>query len=405
MPLRQPGPGPCNGRALTAELIISEGVGRLRRAIRSDHGSWADVPLAAEGLWPSWSPDGARLIVTWAGTRGKDVRSAVRLLDGDGRAIRDLYVSAADGPAVIAPRVPQYARWSPGGDMVSIVAAAADSLSLYLSDPEGVFTADRIARGAPIFHTWSDDGRFLAIHAGAELLLYRVAERETVLLASEAVGFRAPVFVSGGLAYCIAAADGVTLVWRDLDASESHSLASYPAGAVLQRRGGPGGELAVSVAAGEDMASSLGGMWALDPGGTARPRLIVRGPFNAAAWSPAGDKVALIVPTQIGDGRFAVNVHDADGRFDSATEGFVPSQDMRTFMSFFDQYAGSHPVWSPDGSALVVCGRLPGDGVAWSFADQQRDYVWYWSAHRGSPLEMVGAGDAAFFAPENGNAR
>ena len=145
--------------------------------------------------------------------------------------------------------------------------------------------------------------------------------------------------------------------------------------------------------------------WVFDLAAGDSGRQALRGPFSAALWSPLGDRVALLVPTQMGDGRFAVRVHDADGAFSAATEAVVPSQDLRTYMNFFDQYARSHPVWSPDGSGLVACGRLPGDGVAWAFSDRQLDYVWYWPAKRGSPLELVGTGDSAFFAPSNGNAR
>lgn len=344
------------------------------------------------------------LISPWAGTRGRDVRSAVRLLDDRGKELRDLYVAPPDGPPVIAPRVPQYARWSPAGDLVSIVAASTDSLSLYLSDPDGVFTADRIARGGPIFHAWSDDGQLIAIHAGSDLILYNVAARESVLVASDAVGFRAPVFVGGGLAYCVASDKGIALTWRETGTASTRTLGTYATGVVLQRRGGPTGYLSVAVAAGEDMGS-LGGVWDVSLDGSGEPRMVARGPFAAALWSPDGRRVALIVPTQIGDGRYAVHTHTADGHFDAAAEALVPSQDMRTFMSFFDQYAGSHPIWTPDGNGLVLCGRLPGDGVAWSFADQQRDYVWYWSARPGAPLELVGPGDSASFAPANGNAR
>lgn len=403
--MHEPPPLLLNGRALSTELIITEGPGRLRRAQRAPNGSWSDTHLVGEGLWPAWSPDGARLVAAWAGTRGKEVRSAVRLLDDGGHDIRDLYVSPPAWPPVIAPRLPHYAQWSPGGDAVSIVAAAPDSLRLYLSDPDGLFTADHIASGAPIFHAWSDNGSFLAIHAGTELSLYDFRQRESQLLASDAAGFRAPVFVGGGLAYCVASGDGVEVRWRDAASTETRTLATYSTGVILQGRGHAATrELSISVAGAEDMGS-LASAWTVDVAADAAPRLVARGPFSAAVWSPGGDRLAMIIPTQIGDGRFAVRVCDAGGDFVAATEAFVPSQDMRTFMSFFDQYARSHPIWAPDGGALVLCGRLAGDGVAWSFADRQLDYVWYWAVERGSPLELVGVGDSAFFAPSNGNAR
>jgi hypothetical protein len=106
-----------------------------------------------------------------------------------------------------------------------------------------------------------------------------------------------------------------------------------------------------------------------------------------------------VVPTQAGDGRYAVHVRDASGAFIAATEAVVPSQDFRTYLGFFDQYAISHRLWSPDGRAMLLAGRLPGDAIAWSFADRPNDYVWYWPTEPGVPLELISPGDNAFFAP------
>lgn len=305
----------CNGAALATELIICEGNGRLRRASRARRGDgWDELALPEEGLWPMWSPDGAALVMAWVGTLGGEVRSKLRLLDDRGLALRDLYVSPAGAPPVIAPRVPHYASWSPDSRTVSFVAAGAESLGLYMSDAGGLFTADPVVRGAPIFHSWSDDSRHLAIHAGAELLLYRVAERETVHLASDAVGFRTPVFIAGGLAYGVVSEAGVSLVWRALEGPELRTLGTFPAGVALQRAGGPASAvLSVALADGDD-AGTLRGCWLYDLAAPGPGKRVVRGPFHASAWSPAGDRLALVVPTQMGDGRVAVHVHDADGR-------------------------------------------------------------------------------------------
>jgi hypothetical protein len=85
----------------------------------------------------------------------------------------------------------------------------------------------------------------------------------------------------------------------------------------------------------------------------------------------------------------------------AATEAVVPSDDYRALLGFFDQYLQSHRLWSPDGSAFLVVGRLPDDSVSSAFGDSEGPYVWTWSAERGAPLALVTAGAAAFFAPRN----
>ena len=124
-----------------------------------------------------------------------------------------------------------------------------------------------------------------------------------------------------------------------------------------------------------------------------------RGPFVSATWSPLGDCLCVTIPTQSGDGRFMMLLVDEEGRYRAASDSFVPAQDFRTLLGFFDQYAQSHHLWAPDGGALLVAGRLMGDGVAASFGDGPRDYVLSWSTQGSEPIEVVARGDIGFFPP------
>ena len=76
-------------------------------------------------------------------------------------------------------------------------------------------------------------------------------------------------------------------------------------------------------------------------------------------WSPQGDQIAWIGLEPLSRAMdLAV----------SAVEGgkpageprrlftFSPTGEMFGMLSFFDQYAYSHSIWAPDGSALVVTG-------------------------------------------------
>jgi hypothetical protein len=382
-------------------IAICEGPGRLSLARRVDSG-WLLNPLDTAGLWPCWAPDGTCIAVSTLNTGTREVRGTVELLDGTGNHLRTAHLPLPGAPPVIAPRVPHYVQWSPDGNVLSFVAPGPDALGLHISDRWGSFSSDRIASGAPIFHAWSPDSSALAIHAGTNLSVYRLSSRESVEVSADAVGFRTPVYTGASLVYAAPAPPGVSVMAVRGDGDgEPRELARFEGGVVLETVGGEHPRVSVAVTREPD-SGNFHQLWLVDPADGVRS-LVARGPFTAAMWSPSGDRVAVVYPTQMGDGRYAVQIYDQAGRYIAATEPLVPSQDMRSYLGFFDQYLLSHLLWSPDGEALLLSGRLPGDASAWSFADQQNDYVWYWRVSKGSPLERVAVGDMAFFRPGDGN--
>jgi hypothetical protein len=127
-------------------------------------------------------------------------------------------------------------------------------------------------------------------------------------------------------------------------------------------------------------------------------RRFARGPFLAWAWNPSGAALAAVVPSHLGDGRQQLRAIDREGRVIAATEPFVPAPDFRTMLTFFDQYRLSHSWWTPRGDEIVICGRLPDNGISPSFGDAT-DYVYSWRPERGSPLELLGPGDHAACRP------
>jgi hypothetical protein len=84
------------------------------------------------------------------------------------------------------------------------------------------------------------------------------------------------------------------------------------------------------------------------------------------------------------------------------TEAFFPSQDYRTALAFFDQYAKSHHLWSPDGERLIICGRIGGDLVSASFGDPEGPYVFLWRAAARQPVEVLAPGELGVFRPPPG---
>ena len=84
-------------------------------------------------------------------------------------------------------------------------------------------------------------------------------------------------------------------------------------------------------------------------------------PVMAFFWSPDGSKIALVTPNA---SRNAFQWEVVDSRTGATIRvvEFIPSSDLLTVLAFFDQYAYSHQVWSPDSRYLVFTGSLAGAG-------------------------------------------
>jgi TolB protein len=302
---------------------------------------------------------------------------------------------------VIAPRVPHYALWSPGGDVLSYVAQSSYGLALFLSHADGIFVSDPIINGNPLFLAWCPDNNFLGVHAGEELSVIEVAgSRTTASVAQGAVGFRTPAFSDDGdvMAYAVPAEPGVAIMRAHFQGTGGREVHRFAGGVALAFR--PGSRVLTVAVTHQPETGSFDELWSLDLGSDPSPVTpLARGPFVGYFWAPTGDRVALFIPAQTGDGRYAVQLIDHAGAPVAMSEAIIPSADYRLMLGFFDQYAQSHHVWSPDGRALLLSGRMAGDGVSSSFGDAVGDYVLLWPAERGAPLERVTPGEMAFFPP------
>src|SRR5690606_36120387 len=127
------------------------------------------------------------------------------------------------------------------------------------------------------------------------------------------------------------------------------------------------------------------------------PGRFQKGPLMAFWWAPDGSRLATLVPAYTGDGRFQVRFLRADGSVESAMEPTTLSQDTRTLVSFFDQYAYSHPLWSSDGRYFAMGGRTVSEGPHASFSGEALDNVLVADLVDRGPWLVAGRGLAGFF--------
>lgn len=357
---------------------------------------WARDALDHRGQWPAWDPGQLAYAVSIVDRPTSTSRIEVR--SSSGQLVGMPFRSNQGEPAVIGPRVPHYASWAPDGRTLSYVAATTQGLTQYIASIEALDAPRQAVIAAPLFSHWLPDSSGIVIHAADRLLVADSATGSVEELDAHAVGFRAPAVSFDGrlVAYCRTTESGGEVRLASPDGVSNDALLTYPSGVVLAFRPG---RRELTVAATDDGASGIFHALELVSAASGERRLLWRSPFVSFAWSPNGDRVVLVVPTQMGDGRYALYCLDHRGRLLGATDGLLPSDETRAAFAFFDQYLQSHCAWSPDGRYFAIAARTGGDGVSGSLGDPVSPFVYTWEPGPRSPLRMVGAGTFVSFPP------
>lgn len=367
---------------------------------------WQRRTLGVAGRWPAVRNDGRRLwtCATQVSRRGATSHLAVFDLADEplDSGLDATQVFEAEFPGGIAPRVPVYVNPSPVGDVAALVAPGDNGLRLEIVQQVHTETGGGLewerrdcGPGGPIFPAWSPDGASLAVHRGIVLeLLDRSGEVRDRLEGPTA--FRTPAWSPDGQRIAFATVrDEAAVELRVATAGQLQSgevVAELGAALVLGWQ--PGTEWLSVATAGDAAASSFTSLLAINTV-TGEQRRLYGGPFVGFWWAPDGSRVIVMVPTQRGDGSSRLVAVQPGGTVSATSDAFVPSDDTRLSVAFFDQYAISHSPWLPDSSAFLVSGRLLGDGRPASFGDVAPNRVFIWEAVRGAPLTDAGPGDFA----------
>ena len=327
---------------------------------------------------PTWAPDGQR--IAWARLDGQ--RSFLETSRFDGSERTELAV----------PFLPFYIYWSPTSDRLAYLSnwmsLDQPSMALRLFDVvEGA--AKTLAEGAPFYFSWAPDGQRLLTHIGNERVeVQSIDGAQESLLISGGV-FPAPQWAPDGerLVYATADTGSQRLIVTDTSGQELTELTDYP-GRISFSLSGDGSRLAYVVTERESTSSTFGPLYVVDVE-SRRTRELTDNPVLAFYWSPAGDKLAYL-GLEFVQGRLGLRWYVWDGRQSTPYAAYFPSRTfLDSYLPFFDQYAQSHRVWSPDGDAFVFTGTLE-DG---------RSGVWVQSVVEGSAPVLVGSGVFAAWSP------
>ena len=292
--------------------------------------------------------------------------------------------------ASMGERVPIYLQWALDGSRLAVLSQDSRELVLQVADPIGESTDRELLRGTPLFFTWVDGGRVAAFVGEGEPTKPRMAIITPGRARHELVGtpgnFCAPVRTHRGIAYVAHVRRQVTVLVSSLDGARVRELESVE-GLVALLANRTGQQLARAISP-DGTGTPYRALEILDID-TADATAVTDRPCVAFFWLPDGSGMLLACSEE---GKAEVEWWRVgwDGTEESLFT-LTPSRDSRVYLRFFEQYGPSHPILSPDGRYLVVCGTLPGATDTPSRA--------YRVPLDGSPPEELGEGLFASFAP------
>ena len=322
--------------------------------------------------WPTWSPDGNTLVYSGVVQQDEELQLNLYASEVSGGASRVLYASDPGEIGLLAQGVVHYPLWSPLGEQLAFIAIKGGSLSLFMDDLSDDPEAQHLLDDGPLWMSWSNDTSVLAIHRGPDHFLVAVEEELSEQhIDIRAVGYRVPAFNP---------LDG-TLTLRNQPSALSASVSSVSLDGAKVKSITPlrsvegqaaflwsndGEYLAVAEASQyfryRDTALPAYDGIAVVPTDSTQDVVELDLPVLAFFWSPDGTKIALVTLSER-QSALSWALYDVETNERRRLVDFVPSAEQLTVFQFFDQYAYSHSIWSPDSASIVFAGDLLTDSV------------------------------------------
>jgi TolB protein len=289
---------------------------------------------------------------------------------------------------------------------VAFIDTSAQGLRLYLDDLTDGEGPRYVLDQGPLWMDWSSDSRTLLVHRGPDHFL---VDAETGVVAtldldSDGLGYSVPAWRPTGDEITYVGGDrlsGYTVDRSNREADRQGRFGSVPRQAAFLWS--PDGTTLAVTRPQRVLFDGVLGLRVFDrlsffgADGAALP-VEVRDNTVAFFWSPDSTKLAYVTQTGV-PGLLRWMVLDVKAGTRYALTDFVPSVEQLTVFQFFDQYAHSHSIWSPDSTALVFAGAVPPGAVGVSTAQATASRIVVLPIVRfGAPV-VIADGILGFWSP------
>jgi len=306
--------------------------------------------------WPVWSPDGTRL-------------ACFRMVADEEGQTDELYIFEVASSQVLnsynEPGLrPIYAYWAPDGQHLAVLLGGPETLSLGLWLASGGQRPKTLAQGVPFYFDWRADARALLVHSGGDseaeeghsVSLLDVESGKRNLVSRAPAAFGPPSWSPNGkwLAYGNAGKNGAktTLMLAAADGSDPKSLGVLPEKIAFEwSPTQPLLAVATSSFVGDPLLDEL----RLIDVSSGKARTLIKESFAAYFWSPNGTRILYAKRKRDSDLWTWAVVEVESGRTYEVAD-FAPARPQLQVFQYFDQYALSHRVWSPDSRHFVFTG-------------------------------------------------
>ncbi len=316
--------------------------------------------------FPAWSPTGEYV----AALSGSNL---FRLTDAAGPESVELYSSRSQSPI--------YFYWSPDGRYLTFIANHPSGIGLHLVSTSGESASILLATGSPFYWDWQADSTQILIHSGstgdnARLALLDVENGSVGPNIADPGLFQAPDISRNGRYWAYAERDENGNSWLVLADGQTGEVQRQRHAGLVAFGWSPTADQVAFISTGENRMNFTGPLRLMDAV-TGETTLLSRDLVAAFFWSPDGRYLAAISLDQgvqedivLGNGRRILGKSNTQTHpdislnltlIDAATGEkrrlmtFQPSVIFITqFLPYFDQYAHSHRIWSPDSLAIVL---------------------------------------------------
>ncbi|MEP7289042.1 MAG: hypothetical protein ABI947_25080 [Chloroflexota bacterium] len=325
--------------------------------------------------WPTWSTDGRLAYFGVDAEAAKPYSLGVFVLDQVKAGVKPKMAYSSLDEAFT------YAYWAPANcpgskcrDLALLFTPSDGNGDLGLRlirDNNGKFTDKEVGRAAPFFYSFSPDAKQMFwFRSGTEFGVYDVAANKVVKSLDDKPGqFAAPMWSPTDSRWLFGTAG-------DTDKKSNLVVAQGTTRQVLL----PNQDNPLSFAWSPDskLVASVSGFDKVVVTDAKTAKTVAtssQGKVVAHFWSPQSDRVAylVIIRGDSGPQAFETRVrNNGHTVVEQATDGlvwhildvktgadttlpdkFLPTQDMVYLLNFFDQFARSHSLWSPDGRYLT----------------------------------------------------